>query len=157
MHSMGLIVPYRNKNRQKHLDKFVNHITKCLTCQNIVFKIYVIAQDDYNEFNQGILSNIGFLLAQNNHDYFVFHDVEIPSVDLNYEFQSSVTFLNEKVVLIDKDNFIKMNGFNNDFWGQDHQYQDLIKETSICGLNSIKYEISHTQNKNDYDIFSVRI
>ena len=138
MHSMGLIVPYRNT--RTYLEKFAPYITEYLNNRNINFKLYVIEQDNLQEFNKGILLNIGFLIAQHNHNYFVFHNVDMLPHDIDYSCDASPKYF-EGVTLFTKEEFVKINGFSNKYWGVENEDLNLLLRCKIANL-----DIQRTKN-----------
>jgi hypothetical protein len=136
---MLLLVPYRD--RGSHLEEFVPYITKTLQDQNIDNKIIVIEQSPKKLFNRGLLCNIGFDLYQEECDYICIHDVDIIGENFDYRYEPLVTHLSARwkgysykefyprclggVVLFPKQDFIKINGFNNEYWGWGAEDDDL--------------------------------
>jgi hypothetical protein len=138
---VAIIVPYRDlhseQKRAAHLTRFVPAMQSFLTDAGCNFKIYIIEQSkDGRKFNRGKLLNIGFDLAQREGcSIFVFHDVDLlPSKEL----APSYTQLplegpchiarvwnryndNPKyfggIVAFSEEQFRKINGFPNNFWG----------------------------------------
>jgi hypothetical protein len=128
---MGLVVPYRN--REKHLRVFAPHVSMFFQTKNIDFKLYVIEQTEEKIFNQAKLMNIGFDISKDKHDYFAFHDVDmIPYENVDYSYPDSPTHLAANatqhenltpthdyfggIVLFNKEDFLKINGFSNEYW-----------------------------------------
>lgn len=132
MHSMGLIVPYRN--RRTYLEKFAPYITEYLNNSKIDFKLYVIEQDNLQNFNKGILLNIGFSIAQHNHDYFVFHNVDMLPHDIDYSYNILPSYF-DGITLFTKENFIKINGFNNKCWDSINEDLNLLLRCKKANLD----------------------
>jgi hypothetical protein len=134
--SIAIIIPHRN--RIEHLKKFKSHIEnmKHLQKDNKI-DIYVIDQNNADKFNRGFLLNIGYLIAKKkfNYDRYIFHDVDsypdedlfklyFQFIDYNIHFASpelgyKYTFENflGGVFGSTKNDFEKVNGFPNDFFG----------------------------------------
>lgn len=145
-----VIVPYRD--RVKHLNVFLDKIPKYLEKQNINFKILVIEQFNNKLFNRGKMLNIGVKEALLNHfdkniePYFVLHDVDIiPIQKINYSYNDKITHLYGHthtfggMLLIDKDNYIKANGFSNNYngWGrEDGDFKFRVKYNKLPIDNS---------------------
>ena len=81
--NVAIIIPYRQ--RMTHLRIFINNIHRFLSRQKMNYGIYIIDQYGEDEFNRGLLINIGFLESikdsiknQLNVSWncFVFHDVD---------------------------------------------------------------------------------
>ena len=89
--NVAIIIPYRK--RLDHLKIFLNNLHTFLVKQKINYGIYVVEQSGKDQFNRGMLFNIGFMEAINdqflnypflNYDCFIFHDVDfIPANNLN--------------------------------------------------------------------------
>jgi hypothetical protein len=73
-----VIVPFRN--RYEHLVQFINHMK--YSQPNI--PIFIINQNNDQLFNRGTLFNIGFHILQNDYDNFIFHDVDLLPININY-------------------------------------------------------------------------
>ncbi|KAI9999085.1 hypothetical protein PInf_003767 [Phytophthora infestans] len=141
---VAVLVPFRDSHpaqkRQAHLDEFVPFMTEFLKrhCagKSASFHIFIIEQSlDGRKFNRGKLLNAGFDMARNDYDVYIFHDVDLlPGDDLG-ELYTTVPSLgpmhiarlwdryNESstyfggIVAFTHQQFIKVNGFPNNFWG----------------------------------------
>ena len=60
-HKLGVIIPYRE--REEHLERFIEHFTKFMSDKKINYQIFVIEQCDLKLFNRGRLLNIGYKIA----------------------------------------------------------------------------------------------
>lgn len=133
---LSIIVPY--SNRLNELYTFVGHMEYFL--KDIVdYEIHFIEQLDSDVyFNYGKLCNVGASIASDVSDYYVFHDIDIqPKQDsCNYEFEYHPTHLCPNLkpyphwiggaFKITKENFVKINGFNNDYWGGGFHWLDFL-------------------------------
>jgi len=170
MHNLSIIIPFRD--REEHLKKFIPHMNNFLstTMPEIKYKIYVIEQNDQKPFNRAKLINVGFKETANDHNYFCFHDVDMlpVSVGCNYRsvegacrlshFVSQFNFiprpaseLGGGVVMIDKDSFIKINGFSNEYWGwgvEDNDFAERCRRKQIkVSFREGRYlSLSHESN-----------
>ena len=129
MHKLSVIIPYRN--RSAHLKKLLPTLVKIFISQNIDAEIIVVEQDDDLLFNRARLLNIGYLNSRIDSDYFCFHDVDLIPLEANYTYPENPTHLSEYcsqfnfkipydnlmggVVLINRQDFEKINGFSNFF------------------------------------------
>jgi hypothetical protein len=156
LNKIAIIVPFResdDKNtRTNQLNRFIQYMNNYLN--NMDYKIFIIEQsDDGRKFNRGALLNIGFKLSENQgYDIFVFHDVDLlPSNELKEyytELPSSPVHIasvwnrynnNSKyfggIVAFNKEEFNKINGYPNNFWGwggeDDELYKRVIKYYNI--------------------------
>lgn len=142
---LGVIVPYRN--RQEHLDTFKKRISRYLKNEGIPYELIIVHQDDGKLFNRGMLLNIGFKYAKElKCDYVVFHDVDmIPSlVDYSYSdvpIHLATELIDRKtrefsddifdeyfggVTLFSIDDFEKIDGYSNKYWGWGYEDDDLL-------------------------------
>lgn len=144
-------VPYRN--RESHLIQFIPHIKNLLLIQNIPHHIVVIEQNDDKLFNRGLLCNIGFYLYKHQSDYLCIHDVDIMGENFDYSYEPHGVHLSARwrdynykefyprclggVVLFPKNDFIKINGFSNQYWGWGAEDDDLRLR---CDIMNIKVE-----------------
>lgn len=140
---LGIIVPYRNRYEQ--LLEFKTSIISYLENEGINFEIILVEQDDAKSFNRGKLLNIGFLYAQKlKCDYVIFHDVDMLPVDVDYSYspiplQLANNFISDTefsrlvfdeyfggVTLFPVDEFQKINGYSNEYWGWGYEDDDLL-------------------------------
>lgn len=171
MSKLGIIVPYRN--REEHLKKFIPHMNKFLQ-NKIDFKIYIVEQGDEKPFNRAKLLNIGFDFAEKDKcDYFCFHDIDMLPVDSNCDYTningvcklsyyvSQFNFMPRPddelggVTLIDKNSFLLVNGYSNQYYGwgvEDNDFALRCKTKNIPFLiRKGKYmSLNHTPNGDTY-------
>jgi len=141
---LAIIVPYRD--RESHLKQFIPHMKKYL--KNFNCQIFVIHQKNDKLFNRAALFNIGFHILKDKFDYFSFHDVDFlpEAADYSYPkmpahlpmYYSKNDYKMHKffggVVLITKEQFIKMNGFSNKYAGWGAEDDDLyLRAMRHCG------------------------
>ncbi len=144
MHKLGIIVPYRNRDRQLLI--FKKAISSYLSDKDINYELIVVEQDDAKTFNRGKLLNIGFLQAKKlKCDYVVFHDVDMLPIDVDYSYsdypvQLSTKFISEDpdftriifdeyfggVTLFPVHIFEMINGYSNEYWGWGYEDNDLL-------------------------------
>jgi len=110
----------------------------------------VIEQSPEKLFNRGLLCNIGFELYQKECDYICIHDVDIIGENFDYSYESITTHLSARfrdnnykefyerclggVVLFPKQDFIKINGFSNQYWGWGAEDDDLRLRCDVMGV-----------------------
>lgn len=140
MEKLAVIVPYRD--RANHLAKFLPYMQGYLPNADI----FIIEQEEGKPFNRGKLLNIGMILS--DADYFALHDVDMLPVKSDYSFPEVPTLLATKaeqfkykmpyecyfggVVLINRKDAEKCNGFHNEFWGwgaEDDHFRGRILAT----------------------------
>lgn len=152
MNNLTIVVPYRD--RETHLKKFIPHMNNFLN-KKIDYKIVVIEQDNNKPFNRAKLLNIGFLENQES-NYFCFHDIDMLPTDenCNYTFIDGVCKLSYYVsqfnfiprpdselggvTLIDKESFIKVNGYSNEYWGWGVEDEDFATR---CKIRNIPFSV----------------
>ncbi|XP_075935376.1 beta-1,4-galactosyltransferase 6 isoform X1 [Anarhichas minor] len=155
---VAILIPFRN--RHEHLPILFQHLIPMLQRQRLQFAFYVIEQSGSQPFNRAMLFNVGFLEAMKDLDWdcLVFHDVDhIPENDRNYygcgqmprhfaakldkymyilpysEFFGGVSGLTVE-------QFRKINGFPNAFWGWGGEDDDLWNRVHYAGLNVTRPE-----------------
>lgn len=142
---LAILVPYRD--RAAHLAEFIPAIHAHLHA--IPHRIYVIEQMDDKPFNRGKLFNAGFSMLPPVHDTVVLHDVDLIPMQSNYGNIAHPTHLSAHctqfehgtphlcfggVVAIPCDQFRRINGFNNDYWGWGAEDDDLRERCGHAGL-----------------------
>jgi hypothetical protein len=143
MKKLGVIVPYRN--RYEHLLKFKMAIQAKLYESRIPYELIVVEQDDAESFNRGKLLNIGFIQAEKlGCDYVVFHDVDMVPQKVDYSYADHPMHLATQDVPFDEyfggitmfpmEDFKKINGFSNKYWGWGFEDDDLLWRCRLRGV-----------------------
>lgn len=138
---VAIIVPFRDleksQRREEELNKFVPHFERLCSGSAVPVKIFIIEQsNDNRKFNRGKLLNIGFEIARRDGcKVYIFHDVDLlPSPELFDAYKTppgenpvhiaSVWNRYNKnpkyfggIVSFSEEQFVKINGFPNNFWG----------------------------------------
>ncbi|XP_054246619.1 beta-1,4-galactosyltransferase 4 [Indicator indicator] len=140
---VAIIIPHRN--RERHLLYLLEHLHPFLQRQQLDYGIYVIHQAGSTKFNRAKLLNVGYLeaLKEANWDCFIFHDVDlVPENDFNIYMcdrqpKHLVVGRNSTgyrlryrgyfggVTALTRDQFSKVNGFSNSYWGWGGEDDDL--------------------------------
>ncbi|NXI49826.1 B4GT4 galactosyltransferase, partial [Chloroceryle aenea] len=143
LHHVAILIPHRN--REKHLLYLLEHLHPFLQRQQLDYGIYVIHQAGSTKFNRAKLMNVGYLeaLKEANWDCFIFHDVDlVPENDYNiymcdrqpkhlvvgrnntgYRLRYQGYF--GGVTALTREQFSKVNGFSNSYWGWGGEDDDL--------------------------------
>lgn len=166
MKKLAIIVPYRK--REAHLKEFIPFIESYLAEEEVPFEILIIEQADGKPFNRAKLLNIGF--AESNADYFAFHDVDMLPMDSDYSFPDGPTHLASQVeqfgwglpydgyfggvTLFDRENFNKINGFANEYWGWGAEDDDLLHRCLIKGVGIFRKECKYKSLSHERSIES---
>lgn len=163
MSKLGIIVPYRN--RYQHLETWTREIKHYLDGQGINYNIIVVEQDDASAFNRGMLCNIGFIHAvKRGCTYVVFHDVDMIPVEVDYSPSTTPVHLFDDqlpfesyfggMTMFPTEDFKKINGFSNMYWGWGYEDDDLRYR---CALHNIDFGTpvtKSTSNTRDTAIFN---
>ncbi|NXA38224.1 B4GT4 galactosyltransferase, partial [Eudromia elegans] len=140
---VAILIPHRN--RERHLLYLLEHLHPFLQRQQLEYGIYVIHQAGSTKFNRAKLLNVGYLeaLKEENWDCFIFHDVDlVPENDFNiymcdrqpkhlvvgrnntgYRLRYQGYF--GGVTALTREQFSKVNGFSNNYWGWGGEDDDL--------------------------------
>ncbi|NXN94719.1 B4GT1 galactosyltransferase, partial [Rhinopomastus cyanomelas] len=152
LQKVAIIIPFRN--REEHLKYWLYYLHPILQRQQLDYGVYVINQDGEEEFNRAKLLNIGFTEALKEYDYdcFVFSDVDlIPMDDRNtYKCYSQPRHLSVSmdkfgfrlpynqyfggVSALSKEQFTKINGFPNNYWGWGGEDDDIYNRLVFKGM-----------------------
>jgi predicted glycosyltransferase involved in capsule biosynthesis len=148
---IALIIPFREsdnelKPRTYQLNQFIKYMESYLSGYN--YKIFIIEQSgDDRKFNRGKLLNIGFLYAKKwGAQNFIFHDVDLlPSEELKQYYLTKpskpihiaavwVRYNNNPkyfggIVAFNFNDFVKINGYPNNYWGWGGEDDALFKRT----------------------------
>lgn len=122
-----IVIPYRN--RRAHLAQFLPYYRKLLPAATFI----VVEQTMTKEFNAFSLCNVGAAIAWDTSDYFCFHDVDMlvqgkpdysyPETPVHcatnasqFNWQMPFPHYTGGVVLFNKDDLLKINGYSNRFF-----------------------------------------
>jgi hypothetical protein len=171
---LSLIIPYRDRNH--HLNEFLNIVPSVLNSQNIDYKITIVEQEDGKLFNKGILNNIGFLQTSEC-DYFCFHDVDMMPISADYgysddgsqqygiaihlaklveqfEYKELANYFGG-VLLLDKMAFKLINGYSINYWGWGLEDDDFYRRcfsnnrVVIIHREGVFRSLKHAHNYNE--------
>jgi len=161
---LGIIVPYRN--RGEHLSQFLPAIKKYLSSTDIKYELIVVEQSDDKPFNRGKLLNIGVKRAiELGCKYVALHDVDMLPIDVDYSYVHRPThiaykFISEEkeknivfdeyfggVTLFPMDDFIKIDGYSNKYWGWGYEDNDLLYRCIQSKLNLDTLKIKNQGTK----------
>jgi hypothetical protein len=144
---LSVIVPYRD--RAAHLEQFAPAIKMALESQGIDFSLLIVEQTFDKPFNRAKLLNVGFELSK-EFDYFCFHDVDMLPIVFDYSYVTAPTHLAAEVeqfgwglayqtyfggvTMFDKESFLKINGYSNEYHGWGAEDDDLFNRCKKMGL-----------------------
>ena len=151
---IAIIIPHRN--RIDHLIRFKSHMDSMNKLLNgNQYDIYLIDQNNADKFNRGFLLNMGYLIAKKHKSYdrYIFHDVDsypdeelfklyFKYINLNIHYASpylgykytNYTFFGG-VIGFNRNDFEKINGFSNIFFGWGGEDDSLFNR---CVINNIQ-------------------
>lgn len=141
---LGVCIPYRN--RKEHLERLLPKLKEHLGKQGIEYKVYVGHQVDDKLFNRGAMKNIAAIRAfEDGCDYIAWHDVDMYPNDLScdysypektpihiatklskYSYSMGYEQYFGGVVLFNKEQVEKTNGYSNEYWDWGQEDDDLF-------------------------------
>ena len=144
---LTIVVPYRD--REEHLFIFTKEMNKFLN--GINYDIVIVEQYDKKPFNRAKLLNIGFDYKKESSEYFCFHDIDMIPTEADYSYpykpyhmatnvgqfggSSAYPTYYGGVNIFNKEDFIKINGYSNDFWGWGGEDDDLLNRVKKVGFD----------------------
>lgn len=149
-HKLAIIVPFRD--RFDELMEFAPAMHTFLNEANVAHEIIVVNQVDSYRFNRAALINAGFVHTLDTEiDYIVMHDVDlIPQThQIKYEYPSDGPVhiaspeLHPKyhyanyvggILMFSHNDFKKVNGMSNNFWGWGREDDELFLRIRDVGL-----------------------
>ncbi|XP_064159950.1 beta-1,4-galactosyltransferase 3 isoform X2 [Anguilla rostrata] len=162
-HHTAIVVPYRN--RQAHLRSLLYHLHPFLQRQQLHYSIYIVHQMGNSTFNRAKLLNVGVREALRDEDWscLFLHDVDLlPENDHNSytchpKYPTHLSVAMDKfhyrlpysqyfggVSAVTPDQYLRMNGFPNQYWGWGGEDDDIAASLSpelysVCrrGLRSM--------------------
>ncbi|KAI9562683.1 hypothetical protein GHT06_010137 [Daphnia sinensis] len=159
-HKVAIIVPVRN--RTEHLAVFLRYMHPFLQRQQLSYAIFVVEQSERSPFNRGMLMNIGFKeaqLSQEEYQCVILHDVDmLPEHDGNpytcpedgkpRQMAFSVDHWNNynsvswnflgAVTAMSANDFQRINGYSNAFWGWGGEDDQLFQRTKSQNLTVVR-------------------
>ncbi|XP_021272464.1 beta-1,4-galactosyltransferase 5 isoform X1 [Numida meleagris] len=155
---VAILIPFRN--RYEHLPVLFRHLIPMLQRQRLQFAFYVVEQAGTQPFNRAMLFNVGFREAMKDLDWdcLIFHDVDhIPENDRNYYGCGQMprhfaAKLDKYMYLLPYNEFFggvsgltveqfwKINGFPNAFWGWGGEDDDLWNRVQYAGYSVTRPE-----------------
>ncbi|XP_045500260.1 beta-1,4-N-acetylgalactosaminyltransferase bre-4 [Colias croceus] len=161
-HKVAIIVPYRD--RQQHLAIFLNHMHPFLMKQQLEYGIFIVEQEGSSDFNRAKLMNVGFVESQRQKaggwQCFIFHDIDLLPLDSRNLYScpkqprhmsASIDKLNFKLPYEDifggvsamtKEQFTKVNGFSNKYWGWGGEDDDMFYRIKKMNYHIARYKMS---------------
>lgn len=168
-----IVVPYRD--RQTHLQIFLDFFHIFLQAQNVNYNIVIVEQSKRKSFNRAKLLNIGFKEVTKSDPQascFIFHDVDLIPMNLNNIYACSnrprhMSSILDKfrynlpypelfggAIAILADQFRRVNGFSNRFFGwggEDDDFSTRIRNNGIppirfSGLSSGYMMLEHVKS-----------
>lgn len=150
---VAIIIPFRN--REEHLKYWLYYLHPILQRQQLDYGVYIIEQDGDVTFNRAKLLNVGYMESLKDYDYgcFVFSDVDlIPMDDRNiYKCFSQPRHLSVSmdkfgfrlpynqyfggVSSMSKEQYLKINGFPNNYWGWGGEDDDIYNRLVTKGMS----------------------
>lgn len=143
---LSIIIPYRD--RADHLEVFMNETVGKINADS--YDIIVVNQADNNgvrkPFNRAKLLNVGFDYVKDKSDYVCFHDIDMIPANVDYSYPDKPYHLAVNVPqasagyyggvnLFNKEDFININGFSNEYWGWGGEDDDLLNRIKSVGYN----------------------
>ena len=167
---LGIIVPYRDRYEQ--LLQFKKHINEYLSDKDIDYELIIVEQDDAQLFNRGKLLNVGFKYAKRlKCDYVVFHDIDMLPVDVDYSYSDipvhmATDFIPADtrivfdeyfggVTMFTTDDFTRINGYSNEYWGWGAEDDDVLLRCSIMGIGTFRKDCKYRSLSHERKIDSV--
>ena len=165
MEKLSIVVPYRD--RAEHLKDFIPHMEKFLSDDGIDYEIFIVEQADDKPFNRAKLLNVGYKESE-GFDYFAFHDVDMLPLDSDYSYPDGPTHLASKVeqfgwalpydgyfggvTLFDKESFVKINGYANDYWGWGAEDDDVLHRCVLNDIDTYRKDCKYRSLNHDRNI-----
>ncbi|XP_029381058.1 beta-1,4-galactosyltransferase 2 [Echeneis naucrates] len=156
---VAIIIPFRH--RENHLKYWLHYLHPILRRQRIDYGVYIINQLGEDTFNRAKLLNVGYTEALKDAEYdcFIFSDVDlIPMDDRNlyhcYDQPRHFAIAMDKfgfrlpyagyfggVSGLSKKQFLKINGFPNEYWGWGGEDDDIYNRITLNGMKVSRPDI----------------
>ena len=162
MYQNIILIPYRD--RQKHLDYFLQETVPLLHKNLPDSKVIIVEQIPGKLFNRGKLLNVGFKEFQHQTNYFITNDVDINPKEKTIQnlYASEIEennlimgIYNNKhgtlggLVKFKHDHIFRVNGFPNDIWGWGSEDGALRVRTEIFNIKFQPHFLVTTKERDD--------
>ncbi|MFT7812737.1 beta-1,4-galactosyltransferase 3-like isoform X1 [Arapaima gigas] len=160
-HHTAIVVPYRN--RPAHLRALLYHLHPFLQRQQLHYGIYVVHQAGNSTFNRAKLLNVGVrealreeewsciflhdvdLLPENDHNTYTCHPqhpthLSVAMDKFRYRLPYSQYF--GGVSAITPDQYLRMNGFPNQYWGWGGEDDDIAARVRLSGMKIVRPSVA---------------
>ncbi|XP_078461591.1 beta-1,4-galactosyltransferase 2-like [Lampetra fluviatilis] len=149
---VAIIIPFRH--RDEHLKHWLYYLHPVLQRQRVEYGVYVLNQFGEGVFNRAKLMNIGYVEALKDapYDCFIFSDVDlVPMDDRNlyrcydnprhfsvamdkFSFRLPYNSYFGGVSGLSKAQYLKINGFPNEYWGWGGEDDDIYNRVVVQGM-----------------------
>ncbi|VEL26803.1 unnamed protein product, partial [Protopolystoma xenopodis] len=154
---LAVVIPFRNRHRQ--LNTMLPILHQGLRRQGVCYRIFVVEQAGDDLFNRGGTSNVGFLEAATRFqfDCVLFHDTDLvpmnPRIpyacsqdpnELPLHMSANVSQFGWKllyqglvggIIRMPMNQFVRVNGYSNKYWGWGGEDDDLRVRLVTMGLS----------------------
>ncbi|XP_018616173.1 beta-1,4-galactosyltransferase 3 isoform X2 [Scleropages formosus] len=160
-HHTAIVVPYRN--RPAHLRALLYHLHPFLQRQQLHYGIYIVHQVGNSTFNRAKLLNVGVrealrdeewgciflhdvdLLPENDHNTYTCHPqhpthLSVAMDKFRYRLPYSQYF--GGVSAVTPDQYLRMNGFPNQYWGWGGEDDDIAARVRLSGMKIIRPSVA---------------
>lgn len=155
IHKIAIIIPFRNRDR--HLDYFLQYMHPILQRQQAEYKIYVVNQYGMDTFNKDKLMNVGYVEAvKDGFECYSFHDVDVVLTNDNcpYKCMDKPVHLAHSIdkfggliytdyfggaLAMSKEQFERINGMSNIFWGWGGEDDDIVYRIKAAGMSYTRH------------------
>lgn len=141
-----ILIPYRD--RQTHLEYFLNKSYPLLNEKNNNLEILIVEQNFGKKFNRGLMINIGYHYYNNEDYYYITQDVDVnPILEESFDMYNYNLKKNEIYAIYSDENTLgglvkfkgsdykNINGFPNDFWGWGCEDKELLNRAEFKNIN----------------------
>jgi hypothetical protein len=132
-----IVVPYRN--RETHLKSFLEKTPKYFNDRNISYDILIAELDDIGDWNAGLCCNslVNFK-KKANYKYLYIHHVDVYPIDGDWVYPENNQVLfnlgDYGSCLMRMDDYLKVGGYRNGFWGWGAEDNDLYAKLMKVGI-----------------------
>ena len=143
---MLIVVPYRD--REEHLKDYLEKVPKYFDDRGITYDILIAELDNMGAWNAGLSCNSVINFRKHGHyKYLYIHHVDVYPIEGEWVFpQQNEAFFNlgdYGSCLMNYDDFFKVGGYRNRFWGwgsEDNDLNDKLIRAGIKLIDATKHE-----------------
>lgn len=141
MARLAVLIPHRDRKEFKEFQ--ISYLPNFIKSQGIDCKIFFCEQKDAQIFNRSKSLNFAFkfCMEEYNPDYVVSSDIDMVPFKVDYHWRgiAEAWFMNAGGIKVLASDFLKVNGYNNDFFGWGYEDSEFWLRLDCFGVKNERW------------------